>query len=101
MALMQSWFQPVQDRMDSGGTLMRSWWDPIQQQRDRSFLQQGMQRMAAAQNAPYGSLRQQWDPSNYGSQFRQWAPSVLANDPAAAASLSGMNRRPSTMPYYM
>lgn len=98
MALMQSWFQPVQDRMASGGTLMRSWWNPIQQQRDRSFLQQGMQRIKAAQGAPYGSLAQQWDPSNYGSQFRQWAPSVLAN---ASAAASGMNRRPSTMSYYM
>lgn len=98
--MMQSWWQPIQDRMNAGGTLMHSWWDGVQQQRDRTFLQQGMQRMRAAQNAPYGSLAQQWDPSNYGSQFSQWAPSVLAT-PDGQQAYAGMLRRQRPTPYYM
>lgn len=70
----------------------QSWWEPVQQQRNRALLMEGMRRLQAAQNAPYGSLAQQWDPSNYGSLFRQWMPQVFDPDDADMA-LGGMQRR--------
>lgn len=48
-------------------TNWESWWAPIQRQRDAAEAQQGLRRVQAAQNAPYGSLAQQWNPNNYGS----------------------------------
>lgn len=79
--------------------LMQSWWTPIQQHMQAKDAWQGMQRMQAAQNAPYGSLAQQWNPANYGSLQRQWMPQYFGPD-NVDNTLAGMQRRRS-MPQYL
>jgi len=54
-----------------------SWWAPIQRQQQTQVVQAGLRRVQAAQNAPYGSLAQQWNPNNYGSVESRDMPGVF------------------------
>lgn len=63
--------------------LMESWWAPIQRRMDTDAARQGLRRVQAAQNAPYGSLAQQWDPNNYGSVESRDMPGLFGSQGAS------------------
>lgn len=58
---------------------MKSWWQNVQTRNDQTQLKQGLSRVQAAQNAPYGSLAQQWDPNRYGSIESRQNPGVFGS----------------------
>lgn len=65
------------DYLNNPDAHWHSFWQPVQQRMNASFVNAGMQRASDALGAPYGSLAQQWNPSNYGSLQRQWAPQLF------------------------